>query len=493
MIAEQCFAIPVRRFWLSGRTPSIVTAGRVHSRMTMSVQSMADAVQHFRARRLAEAEAVCRQILAGEPRHAEALHLLGAIASEAQQYGMAIAFIGRAIALEERRALFHTSLGRACRMLWRLDEAVESCRRALSIDPTFADAQYELGSALFRQGDFALAMRHLRHAIELEPGHAKAHDRLGTAHLLRGDFAAGWPEYEWRRHNHRPRLEPRGLGQPQWRGEPLYGDRILLHAEQGFGDTLQCVRYAPLVTARGGRVILRVQTELYRLLSRFPGVEQVITCDEALPDFAWHCSLPSLPLAFRTELETIPARVPYISVSPLLIHRWAERLGDRALRVGLVWAGNPAQKWDQVRSLRRLSWLAPLGEVEGVTFFSLQKGPAAAQASDPPPGLRLVDLSPHLNDFADTAAAIAGLDLVISGDTAVVHLAGALGKPVWILLADVADWTWLLNRQDSPWYPTARLFRQPARGAWAPVIERVAGELQRLVADDRSVLRPQGC
>jgi Flp pilus assembly protein TadD len=454
--------------------------------MTHSRPSFAEAIRNFNAGRLAQAEAACRKLLATDPRHAESLHLLGVIASQAKQYVVAVAFIRKAIAIEEGRAPFRTSLGRAYRMLQRLDEAVECCRCALTIDPTFADAHYELAAALYRQGGVARTIDHCRRAIELKPDHTKAHDRLGAAHLLLGDFDAGWPEYEWR-----PR-EPRGFGQPQWRGEPLQGEPILLHADQDFGDTLQFVRYAPLVAARGGRVVLEVQSEHYRLMSSLPGVETVIARGTALPDFAWHCPLASLPFAFRTTLATIPAQVPYLNAAPALVRSWVDRLGSTPPRIGLVWAGAPAQTWDQPRSLRRLSLLAPLAKVEEAAFFSLQVGPAAAQVNELAAELPLVDLSPYLSDYAETAAAIAGLDLVISSDTSVVHLAGALGKPVWILLACVADWIWLLDREDSPWYPTARLFRQPAPGAWPAVIDRVADELRRVVAGDRSVLWPRG-
>jgi tetratricopeptide (TPR) repeat protein len=461
--------------------------------MTLSVQALADAVQHFEAGRLVESEAVCRQILRADPGDADALHLLGVIATNAQQYDVAIAFIRKAIALEDGRASFHASLGRAYRFLWRLEEAAENCRRSVSIDSTFADAHYELGATLYQQGYVVQAMDCCRRAIELNPDHAKAHDKLGTAHMLLGDLAVGWREYEWRRRSRGSRQYLHDFGRPLWGGEPLEGACILIHAEMGFGDTLQFVRFVPLAAACGGCVVLEVQPELQRLLSSFPATDAVIPRGTNIPDFAWHCPLVSLPYVFGTELATIPTQIPYLKVQLDESRAWATRLGGTGPRVGLVWAGEPTQKWDRVRSLRQLSLLAPLGEVEGVTFFSLQKGAAAAQATNPPAGLRLVDLSPHLNDFADTAAAIVGLDLVITTCTSVAHLAGALGKPVWILLAYVADWMWLIGREDSPWYPTARLFRQPAPGAWSPVIERVSGELRRLAAGDRGVLRTRGC
>jgi tetratricopeptide (TPR) repeat protein len=477
--------------WFEGRRlRSIVPRVRNVVR-ALSVQSLADVTRHIEAGRLAEAEAACRRVLASDPDDAEALHLLGVIANETQKYDVAVAFIGKAIAIDDQRACFHASLGRALRFLWRLNEAVKSCRRALAIDSACADAHYELGATLYQQGHIIQAMEHCRRAIELKPDHAKAHEKLGSAHLLLGDLTAGWSEYEWRLRSRNWLQRLHALGRPLWSGEPLQGARILIHAEMGFGDTLQFVRFAPLVAARGGRVVLQVQLELHRLLSHFPAVEMVIPCGADLPDFVLQCPLASLPHAFGTELATVPAQIPYIKVPRSDTRAWAPRLGGQAPRVGLVWAGEPTQKWDRARSLRRLSLLAPLGEIDGLRFFSLQKGAAAEQASHPPAGLKLVDLSPHLHDFADTAAAIAGLDLVITTDTSVVHLAGALGKPVWIMLAHVADWMYLIGRDDTPWYPTARLFRQPVLGAWEPVIERIAGELRRLVGGDRSVLDPK--
>jgi Tetratricopeptide repeat/Glycosyltransferase family 9 (heptosyltransferase) len=458
--------------------------------MVASSVSFAGAMRLYRMRQLPEAEAICRKILTTEPQNAEVLHLIGMIASTAQHYDVAVAFIRKAIALDDGRASFHAGLGRAYRFLWRLDEAVQSCRRSLAIDPALADAHYELGATLYQQGRVVEAMECCRHAIELEPNHVNAHCKLGTAHMLLGEWAIGWAEYEWRLRGCELHQEPHGLAPRRWRGEPLAGARILIHAETGLGETLQYVRFVPLVAARGGRVVLEVQPELHRLLSGYLATDAVVPRGASIPDCIWHCPLVSLPHVLGTELATVPSKIPYVTVPPGASQVWSTRLGDIGLRIGLVWAGEPTRKWDRVRSLRQLSLLAPLGEIDGLTLFSLQKGAAAEEASDLPAGLKLVDLSPHLHDFADTAAAIAGLDLVITADTSVVHLAGALGKPIWIMLAHVADWKWLIGREDSPWYPTARLFRQPALGAWDAVIEHITGELRRLVEGDRSVLHP---
>ena len=445
---------------------------------------------HHRMGWLREPEATCRQILARDPLNADALHLLGVIAHDAGQYVIAVGFITKAISLGSSDASFYNSLGRAYRRLGKYDDAAESQRRALLLDPHFVDAYSDLGSVLYRQNDATGAVASFRRALEIDPNHARTHFRLSRALLLLGDFAAGWPEYEWRWPAANFTSPISASLYRQWHGEPLEGARILIQAEQGFGDTLQFVRFVPMVTARGGRVVLEVQPALGRLLSRFRGVDAVIPRGADLPDFAWQCPLLSLPYVFGTELATIPAHIPYLEIPPSAAQAWAARFSGAALRVGLVWSGDASHKWDRYRSLRQLAMLAPLAGIDGVTFLSLQKGPASAQAADPPAGMRLVDLSPQLDDFADTAAAISQLDLVITTCTSVAHLAGALGKPVWILLSYVADWIWLLGHKDSPWYPTARLFRQPAPDAWSPIIEHVTSELRRLAAGDRSVLHP---
>jgi hypothetical protein len=252
----------------------------------------------------------------------------------------------------------------------------------------------------------------------------------------------------------------------------------LLHSEQGFGDTIQFIRYAPLLARQGARVVVECQPELRSLLRGVEGVQHLLAQGEPLPPFDLHAPLLSLPLAFGTRLGSIPAQVPYLKADPALAEAWRGKVaGDgRRLKIGLAWAGSPARKGDRQRSVS-LSALAPLAAVKGADFYSLQKGPAAEQAKNPPPEMRLMDLTAELKDFADTAALIASLDLVISVDTAVAHLAGAMARPVWTLLEFVPAWRWLLDREDSPWYPTMRLFRQPSRGDWGSVVRRVAEAL----------------
>jgi hypothetical protein len=328
------------------------------------------------------------------------------------------------------------------------------------------------------RGELDEALSVCQRAIQLRPDHAGAHWNKSLVLLLKGDFAQGWAEYEWRWQSKDFRSPRRDFPQPQWRGEDPSGRTILLHAEQGFGDTIQFIRYAPLLAGRGARVIVECQPELQRLLGGVEGIQHLTARGEPLPPFDLHTPLLSLPLAWGTRVKTIPGNVPYIKPDPALVGAWRGRLaGDSALKVGLVWAGSPIRKDDRYRSLP-LSSLAPLAGVKGVSFYSLQKGKATEQAQNPPPGMNLIDMTEEIKDFADTAALISHLDLVITVDTAVAHLAGAMAKRVWTMLEFVPAWRWLLNREDSPWYPTMRLFRQPAIRDWATVIRRVAGELQ---------------
>jgi hypothetical protein len=298
----------------------------------------------------------------------------------------------------------------------------------------------------------------------------------GILRLLMGDFTRGWPAYEWRVRATAPYAEQ--LAQPLWSGEQSLSHRtLLLYGEQGLGDIIQFCRYVPMVAGRAGRVVLEVPSALKALLGHFAGEVEVIAAGEARPPFDLHCSLLSLPRVFATTIATMPADVPYLSVPDASLEKWRARLPNSGLRrIGIVWAGNPKHKNDRNRSIP-LREMLPLLAQPDATFFSLQKDLRAEDADVLRSEPSLVQLAEGMDSFADTAAIISLLDLVISVDTSVVHLAGALGKPVWVLLPRAPDWRWMLDRDDSPWYPTARLFRQTRWRDWSNVIGRVAAEL----------------
>lgn len=352
-----------------------------------------------------------------------------------------------------------------------------ACRRALELAPDFPPALNAMSVLCLDLERLVEAEAGFRYLLDGDPDNSMLRFNLALVLLKTGRLREGWAYYEdrWRIGEVAPVALPGSL----WSGEPVDGRSVLLYAEQGFGDTMQFIRYAPLLAARGARVHVAVPRALKRLLERIPGLEAVHVLGDSLPQTDFHCPMLSLPRAFGTELDTIPAAVPYLSVDPEAVARWRARL-PAGFTAGLVWAGDPrphtpkAGAIDRRRSLP-LAALEPLADVPGVTFVSLQKGTAAGQARLP--GLSLIDWMDEVEDFADTAALISALDLVIAVDTAVVHLAGALGKPVWVLSRYSGCWRWLTGRPDSPWYPGLRLFRQTEPGNWAPVVAEVAAAL----------------
>jgi tetratricopeptide (TPR) repeat protein len=342
------------------------------------------------------------------------------------------------------------------------------------------------GTTLQTMGRFDAALECFAQAVAIKPDFADAHLNAGRCRLQAGDFDGGWPLHEWRWKTAQSAPDRRSFAQPLWLGDSdIAGKTILLWSEQGFGDMLLSVRYAPLVAARGARVILQVPVHLQRLFARMPGIGAVIPAGAELPAFDVQCPMMSLPLAFRTTLETIPADIPYLRADAVRIAGWQERLTALpGLKVGLVWAGSFRYPLDKRRSMK-LAQMAPLGSVRHVTLVSLQKDAPAQQAREPPAGLTLHDWTTELQDFDDTAALVAALDLVIAVDSAIVHLTGALGRPVWVLDRYDSEWRWLSGRDDSPWYPSLRLFRQEQPGDWAGVVERARAELERASSDRR--------
>ncbi len=360
-------------------------------------------------------------------------------------------------------------------------EAAESlCHEVLASHPELTEARFLLGFLRMEAGDAETARACFDTVMTMDPAHLDAGSNDAYLSLAAGDLATGWQKFE-----HRLRLPAfryyHHVGR-RWTGEPLDGLTILIEAEQGFGDTLQFVRYVPLVAAQAAQVLLRVPPMLTGLLGGFPANVTLVPWESRTNGFDVRIELMSLPLMFGTTLETIPAAIPYLSVDSARIAAWADRFAAEAgdLKIGIVWAGNPDHQNDCNRSMP-IAALAPLTGLAGVRLYSLQVGARAADLDLLPAG-SITDLSPQLTDFAETAAALSALDLVIAVDTSVVHLAGALGRPAWLLLSTVSEWRWLKDRDDTPWYPTVRLFRQDRYRDWAGLVSRVAEALATLRA-----------
>ncbi|MFM0335962.1 tetratricopeptide repeat protein [Paraburkholderia fungorum] len=403
----------------------------------------------------------------------------------------ALASCDHALALQPNYPDAWSNRGNALSDLNQPQEAERSYRRALELAPRFADAWNNLGLTQIDLNEHAQALLSYEHALAVNSAAAETHWNESLCLLQMARFEAGWQKYEWRWERKRIKASKRVFAQPLWLGDfSIDGKTILLHAEQGLGDTLQFCRYAALVSKLGARVVLEVPSELMRLMATLDGVDQLIEAGEALPPFDCHCPLLSLPLAFRTDLASIPSGTPYLFADAAAAQQWRDRIdvpADGRLKVGLVWAGGnrphvaELRKNDARRSIT-FERLAPILEVPNVRFFSLQKGPAAQQLAHGASTQNIVDYSEELGDFADTAALVANLDLVISVDTSTAHLAGALDKPVWILNRFDTCWRWMLERTDTPWYPRATLFRQPALGDWDSVILAARDALATLSA-----------
>ncbi len=420
-----------------------------------------------------------------QPNHADTYNNLGKVLMDQARVDEAVSCFTWATTLRPDYCDAHLNLSGAFQSRSRLDEALVHARQAEALAPDRIETLVGLGSTFRAQGRLDDAIASFERAIARCPDGRqlpRIHADLAMALLAHGDFERGWEEYEWRTQVMGP---GRDFGVPQWRGEPAVGRTLLVHAEQGFGDTLQFCRYASLAAERGLRIVLEVQKPLVRLLRGLPGVESVVARGDALPHHDLHCPMMSLPLALHTTLETIPARAPYLHADADRVASWKRRLAARGCatpRVGVLWAGNSHDTKlrlalvDRRRSIAPAQ-LAPIFDVPGVQFFGLQKdGPNA------PSDFPLIDLMSEMDDFADTAALVSTLDLVIAVDSAVAHLAGALGRPVWLMDRFDPCWRWLLGRSDSPWYPELRIVRQPTPGDWEPVIARIADDLRGFTA-----------
>ncbi len=440
-------------------------------------------VIYNRLKNFAGAEQAYRRYVALEPARVEGHFNLASALQDLARFSEAEAEYQQVLSLDAKQVDAHRGLGTIALQVLRYADAVMHFQNGLVLAPDDVELLSNLGVMLQKLNRMPEAETAFRKAIAIQPGHINAHFNLALILLLKGNFHEGWQEYEWRLRI-KNRL-PVVFEQAEWDGAPLAGKTILLRAEQGFGDTFQFVRYAPQIKALGGRVVLECQPGLKRLLLRTPGIDVIVARTEAgqpLADFDTHIPLLSLPRVFNTDIGTIPADLPYIYPDPSLLTRWAERLGgDTQVRVGIVWAGRPTHEDDQNRSCALTHFLR-LQEIPGVRLYSLQKGDAIRDLQTPKAYARVIDLDAEIDDFADTAAAIANLDVVITVDTSVAHLAGAMNKPVWVVLPYAPDFRWLASGDRSPWYASMRLFRQPKNGDWESVFEHLKIALAQFAA-----------
>ena len=433
--------------------------------------------------RIDEAIASFERVVAIAPENVQALLQLAECALAQKRHEQAADVARRVIRIDPGATQALTMLGIASISQDRFDEAVDAFERAYQIEAQRSreiDPHLNLGICLRESGRLDEALSLYRRRLPSLPS-IGANGHYAHALLLAGLLREGFIQYEFR-WLEQPLLGRRpAFRKPVWDGQDLRGKTILLRTEQGVGDVIQFIRYAPHVKALGARVLLDVRRGVGELAHSFPGVDQILERDGDCPPFDFYIHLMSLPRVFGTELASIPAAVPYLRTDPTRRKAWATRLAEAAkFRVGLVWAGDPEHLRDRYRSIP-LSTFSPLAGIDGVQFYSLQKGKAAHELEHPPGGMSIVDLAPDIHDFADTAAIIDSLDLTICVDTSVAHLAGALGRSVWTLIANPPEWRWMTGRSDSPWYPTMRLFRQTRAGDWDEVLQRVGSELAQSI------------
>jgi hypothetical protein len=430
---------------------------------------------------LEQADRLVNYILSAEPNHPDTLHLSGIVGFRLGREAEALAKLEKAIALGTDIALYLRNICEVYRTLNRLDDAVAAARRAVRLAPNDPLCLHNLAVIHYERLEIDESIAAAEAALMMHPDLAIAHFARAEALLVSGCMEQGWEEYEWRfRIPGSARLMPPGDG-PQWDGKPFHDATLLLIADQGFGDVIQFARYIPWVRDRCPDVAMVCSAEMIPVLKQIVPEDRIVSRWEACPPVRAFCPLSGLPRLHRTRVDTIPAPIPYLRADPPRIALWSQRLGRLAppklKRIGIVWAGRPTHNADRRRSAT-LADFAPLAALRGVVLVSLQKGQAADQAGRYFGRAPLVNIGAEIRDYDDTMALLECLDLVVTVDTSVGHLAEAIGKPAWILLATSPDWRWLLNRSDTPWYPTARLFRQTSPRAWADVLDHVAKALE---------------
>ncbi len=470
---------------LDDAVSSYQRAIELHPRMAEAHNNLGNL--HKELGRLAEARDSYERAIEARPSYAEAQNNLGVILQRQGDLDGASMRYRRALELRPDYSDAHSNLGTVYQERGAIEDAMACFDRALACDPNNVEARNNRTVALLNSSRVDEAFAEADQAAQAGPDHALARTNRAYSLLMQGDLSRGFAEMEWRLKT--PSFPPRGFSQPRWDGRPLGGRTVLVCAEQGNGDTIQFARYLPMVRARGGRVLLECQPGLADLMRASGLVDEVLARRDDFAveaPFDTYIEMMSLAALFGTTLDDMPDAGPYLRAPDDRVERWSQRVGDgEGLKVGLVWAGNPDHRSDSTRSVDA-SAFAPLAAASGVRFYSFQKGGPAAQLSSLAEMLPITDLAADLRDFADTAAALRCMDLVIAVDTSVAHLAGALGVPVWTLIARVPDWRWMLDREDTPWYPTMRLLRQGTAGDWTSVIARAAGELRELAASGQA-------
>jgi hypothetical protein len=441
--------------------------------------SLLDQAVAFHAQgRLAEAEPLYRQVLAADPDNAVVLINWGHTLNGLRQFELALATYDRALALDPSQTFLDLIRGDVLQWLLRYDEALAAYDRFLAHEPELAEAWNSRGLALQSLGRLEEALQSYRRAEVLNPEFAAARLNRGLCHLLMQDFAAGLPLYEWRKRMPRP-MEARSYAQPLWTGaQDIRGCTLFAYVEQGLGDAIQFYRYVSFALVRGAKVVLSVPDQLVALLRKAMPAVELIGWGQTPAQFDFHIPLASIPLAVGMLADTIPASDQYLSARPDRVAHWKSVIGDRSFRIGIAWQGK-----EEIRGLEGKSFplaaLAKIAALPDVRLISLQKGDGTGQLDHLPAGMAVetYDFDESPDAFLDTAAMMQVCDLVITADTAPAHLAGALGVPTWVALKHVPDWRWFMGRDDSPWYPSVKLFRQPATGDWDSVFDRMAAEL----------------
>jgi hypothetical protein len=445
-------------------------------------------LQHQQAGRSTEAESLALSALDHWPNQPQLLLVLGLICTQQRRFEEAIRWLRQAVTVSPGDAKMWSNYGYALKSAGKIQEAMSAYDRGVELEPSYLQGRHNRAVLLAEMHRIDEALRELDVILQANPDWGDAHFSRALALLLVERFEEGWAEFEWLWRAKAFPYWKRVFPQPIWDGSSTAGKTILLHGDQGFGDAIQFVRYAAPLAARGARVIVEAHPALMELFAGVAGVSAIVRHGDELPAFDFHAPLLAMPRLLRTTLQTIPADVPYLSVDPVRREAWKARLaeGGEGQKVGIVWAGNPDHTRDLHRSLR-FEELSGLFSAAPVKWFSLQVGKAVGSLAGAPRGVQIVDLSPHIRDFSDTAAAVSALDLLISVDTSVAHLAGALARPVWLFLPFCPDFRWMLERNDSPWYPTMRLFREKRFGDRAPVIAEMAAELARWAKAPRTM------